>query len=57
MASGWDDVRPALSGAWQADDSAAAGETSFNGDFSPENVSKHANGDFGAGAADGGCRM
>ncbi|RMY53943.1 hypothetical protein D0865_04985, partial [Hortaea werneckii] len=57
MASGWDDVRAPLSNAWQADDSAAAPETSFSGSFSPENVSKHANGDFGAGAADGGCRI
>ncbi|RMY54795.1 hypothetical protein D0865_04528, partial [Hortaea werneckii] len=57
MESGWDDVRAPLSNAWQADNSAAAAEASFSGGFSPENVSKHANGDFGAGAADGGCRI
>ncbi|KAI6955373.1 hypothetical protein KC321_g15795, partial [Hortaea werneckii] len=57
MASGWDDVPAPVSDAWQADDSAAAGETGFNGEFSPENISKHADGDFSGAAADGGCRI
>ncbi|KAI6883293.1 hypothetical protein KC360_g5564 [Hortaea werneckii] len=57
MASGWDDVPAPVSDAWQADDSAAAGEASFNGEFSPENISKHADGDLGGAAADGGCRI
>ena len=49
---GWEpDTAGGGDGGWQPD-----GDDSFNGEFSPENVSKHAGGDFDA-PDDGGCRV
>jgi len=58
--SGWDDTPAADDGAWKADEPAGNGFQAdgddFNGKFSAENISKHANGDAG-GPSDGGCRV
>ncbi|KAK5120696.1 hypothetical protein LTR85_006054 [Meristemomyces frigidus] len=53
----WDDTPAAASGdAWQAHGGAGS-DDGFTADTSGDNISKHANGDFGDAPQDGGCRI